>query len=144
MADVIFDQLVFRLPVNFSYADAYSFALYAIGADPDPSIDTLDALAGSGAVEVAAASYFRPPMTSAAVAPDATNHRGLIQADAISFGALESGFNYDRLVLFHDDADDSVSWPLIAYDLGAGGFTTDGDAVNVSPAGAGYWTVRVP
>lgn len=107
--------------------------------DLDPSLTSLDAVFGTGAVEMAAGSYSRQALTSFVVLPD--SGRSLQQADPIAFGSLEAGFNYDKFLIYYELGDDSLSYPAFSFDISDAGNTrvTDDNPVNINPNVAGYW-----
>lgn len=109
---------------------------------PDKGDGSVLAVTAAGAIEVAAPSYLRVPVTSPVKVLDGIGHRGLLDSAIIDFGTPETGFDFDTLLIFELVTDDSDSWLIAAYDVGAQ--TTDGGSQRFVPDTDGLFQLTAP
>lgn len=121
MPDVKFDSLLDHLLDGYTWTTAsVECALFDSATwVPDRTDGFVLAAAGAGAIEVAAPSYVRRPLVSPVKNFDVGSHRGLLASAIIDFGILEPGYAFDTLVLYEFVSNDSDSWLLAAFDIGA-------------------------
>lgn len=126
MPGVVFDTYLDHILDGYQWttANVYGMLVLADTWTPAKGDIVVDDAILAGAIEVVAASYVRVPLVSPIKNLDTGGHRGLLDASVIDFGILESGFDFDTLILFEMITDDSDSWMLCTQDLGAQ--TTDG------------------
>lgn len=92
--------------------------------------------------DMGAGGYARALRTSATKALDAGGHRGLLRGAVIDFGVVATGYDFDTIILFVQVTDDTDSWMLSAYDVGAQ--TTDGTNLRFVSDSDGFYQVTAP
>lgn len=145
MADIIFDNWLNAIATLGTdwVADTIRAALFdSLTWTPAKSDLFVNSATSSGAVEVAAASYARQLVPGRAVVVDGGAHRILLDGSTIDFGILEAGFNYDTLILYDFVTNDTDSFLICAFALGAQ--TTDGSNVQAVPNAAGFFKIYQP
>lgn len=143
MADVVFDTYLDHLVQLFWPTAAIHCAVFeASGWTPSKSDVFLADAIGAGAVECAASGYARVPLTSPIASLDGAGHRSLLQSAVADFGTLGAGTNFDTFVLYVAVTNDSDSWMMATYDVGAQ--TTDGTELRFVPDTDGLMQLRQP
>lgn len=143
MTDVVHLTALDHLVTGTSWETAnLQAALFLKGAWTPAITDgfVLDATS-AGATEVAAASYGRVALASNVANLDVTNTRELLATAVIDFGTLETGFDFDTLVVFVQVTNDSDSWLVCSIDLGS--LTTDGTDERFVPDTAGLLSLTL-
>lgn len=144
MADVVFNTYLQHLPDDFGWSTSPIMCaiLDSQTWTPDKTDPFVATPIAAGAVECAAPSYARVALTSAILTPDAPGNRTLFQGSIADFGTLETGFDFDTFVLYVAVTDDSDSYLIAAYDVGAQ--TTAGTAVRFVPDTSGFFELLQP
>lgn len=148
MSDVTFDTYIDHiLDGSFVWTTTpVKAAVFLRGAwTPDKGdVFLLDAQT-AGAQElsdVSAPGYARTTLPSPTKSIDSGGHRGLLNGSLVDFGVIDTGFDFDTLVLFVEVSDDTDSWMLSAFDVGSQ--TTDGTTLRFAPNVDGFYSVTAP
>lgn len=143
MADIMFDTYLDHLVQSFWPTADIMCAMFEANTWTPSKDDTYLADAtGAGAIECAASGYARVALTSKVTVLDSPGHRALSQASIADFGVLGAGTDYDFLVLYVAVTDDTDSWMIGAYDVGAQ--TTTGTDMRFIPDTDGFMQLRQP
>lgn len=137
--DMIFDAVREHLTVDldFVWTDG-SVRCLLVNSDtwtPSPSNGVVGDILGAGADE-AATTGDRQVLGSPAAALSGTDHLVYYDSDPVVYPGVSAAVPFDTLVLFKFVTDDTDSWLIASYDLGAQ--TGDGADVTINPDSLGW------
>lgn len=143
MPDIIHDSYLQQLVAMWSTWDVRAALFDSATWTPSKADAVLLDITGAGAVEVTATGYARVALVSQVATLDGGGHRELLDSAVIDFGTIDSGDPFDTLVLFTFVTNDSDSWLLSSFDLGAQ-TTTDASPTRFIPNTDGIYRLAQP
>jgi hypothetical protein len=135
VADVIFDNGIDAI-VQFGAWGELTIGLFLKnGWTPALGDGVIADATSAGATEVTASGYTRQSFVTGTITADGGGHREVFAIDTVDFGTIDSGADFDTMIVAAQGSDDTDAKLIIAYDLGAQ--TTDGSDVTFVPDTAG-------
>lgn len=122
MPDIVTDTFLYVLAngsFDWSTADIRAAIFEAATWTPSKADSVVADATSAGAIECAAAGYAREALVSQVATLDTGGHRMLLDSAVVDFGTLASGTAFDTLMLFVQVTDDTDSWVMATFDLGA-------------------------
>jgi hypothetical protein len=141
MADLIcvFNRISYNIGLGFDWTTDPVRALL-VDADtwtPNRDDDFVQTILSAGAVEMSGGSYARDTLTTPTVGLDDPNDRAVWSGDPFNFGTVTGTDPYDTMVIYRFVTNDTDSWLIAAFDLGAN--VANSTAIEVQPSVADGW-----